>query len=78
MVFRTLAGTGRVLEINTCGPLASVRLVRWWREEGGDAVSFGSDAHSPTRVGADFDVAVAVVEQVGFRPGRDPFDFWYR
>ncbi len=75
-VFRILAGTGRVLEINTRSPLASATLLRWWRDEGGAAVSFGSDAHVPWRVADQFDVASAVAETAGFRPGRDRFDFW--
>jgi histidinol-phosphatase (PHP family) len=73
---RALAASGRVLEINTKSPLASVDLVRWWREEGGKAVSFGSDAHLPNRVGDRFKLAVDIVEQAGFRPGGDPYDFW--
>jgi histidinol-phosphatase (PHP family) len=75
-VLRALAGTGRVLEINTKSPLASVDLVTWWREEGGTAVSFGSDAHQPQRVGDRFKLAVDIVEAAGFRAGRDPYDFW--
>ena len=47
-VFRALAGTGRALEINTSSPLASADQVRWFHDEGGEAVSFGSDAHQPT------------------------------
>jgi histidinol-phosphatase (PHP family) len=77
-VFRALASSGRVLEINTKSPLASVELVRWWREEGGGACSFGSDAHAPGRVGDRFKVAVDIVEAAGFRPGRDRYDFWRR
>ncbi len=77
-VFRALASSGRALEINTRSPMASVARLRWWWEEGGDAVSFGSDAHQPFRVGEDFDVAVDVVEAAGFRPGRDRYDFWRR
>jgi histidinol-phosphatase (PHP family) len=77
-VFRALAGTGRALEINTSSPLASVDQVRWFREEGGDAVSFGSDAHQPGAVGQKFELAVDVAEAAGFRPGRDRFDFWRR
>ena len=73
---RALASSGRVLEINTKSPLASVDLIRWWREEGGTAVSFGSDAHLPNRVGDRFKLAVDIVEAAGFRPGRDPYDFW--
>jgi histidinol-phosphatase (PHP family) len=77
-VFRALAGSGRALEINTSSPLASADQVRWFREEGGEAVSFGSDAHAPAAVGQKFELAVAVAEAAGFRPGRDRFDFWRR
>jgi histidinol-phosphatase (PHP family) len=77
-VFRELASSGRALEINTRSPLWSSTLMRWWYSEGGDAVSFGSDAHAPLRVGARFDLAVDVVEAAGFRPGRDRYDFWRR
>jgi histidinol-phosphatase (PHP family) len=77
-VFRALAGSGRALEVNTTSPLASADQVRWFHEEGGEAVSFGSDAHAPTAVGQKFDLAVDVVEAAGFRPGRDRFDFWRR
>jgi len=75
-VLRALAASGRVLEVNTKSPLASVELMRWWRDAGGRAVSFGSDAHQPWRVGAKFKLAVDVVESAGFRAGRDRFDFW--
>jgi histidinol-phosphatase (PHP family) len=77
-VFRALADTGRALEVNTTSPLASVDQVRWFREEGGEIVSFGSDAHQPGAVGQRFDLAVDIVEAAGFRPGRDAFDFWRR
>lgn len=77
-VFRALASTGRALEINTKSPLASAELVRWWYDEGGPAVSFGSDTHAPGRVGDKFELATDVVEQAGFRPGRDRYDFWRR
>ena len=75
-VFRALAASGRVLEINTKSPLSSVELIGWWKQSGGRAVSFGSDAHLPGRVGARFKLAVDIVEAAGFRPGRDQYDFW--
>ena len=75
-VLSALAASGRVLEVNTKSPMASVGLVRWWREAGGRAVSFGSDAHQPWRVGDKFKTAVDVVEAAGFRAGCDRFDFW--
>lgn len=77
-VFAALAASGRVLEVNTRGPLWSQTVVGWWRDEGGRAVSFGSDAHVAQRVGARFASAVDVVEAAGFRPGQDRFDFWRR
>jgi histidinol-phosphatase (PHP family) len=75
-VLGALAISDRVLEVNTKSPLVSAELVRWWREAGGKAVSFGSDAHQPWRVGDRFKLAVDVVEAAGFRAGRDRFDFW--
>jgi histidinol-phosphatase (PHP family) len=77
-VFRALATSDRPLELNTASPLASAGLMRWWYEEGGGAVSFGSDAHQPLRVGDKFELAVDIVEAAGFRPGRDEYDFWRR
>lgn len=77
-VFSALATSGRALELNTASPLASATLMRWWYQEGGNAVSFGSDAHLPLRVGQHFDVAVDIVAAAGFRPGRDEYDFWRR
>ncbi|MEX0426077.1 PHP domain-containing protein [Nocardioides sp. DS6] len=76
-VLRTLAGTGRVLEFNTRVPLHPL-VLDWWREVGGDAVSFASDAHRPEALAHGFREAVAVASAAGFRPGRDPLDFWRR
>ena len=75
-VLWALASSGRVLELNTASPLVSVSLLRWWREEGGTALSFGSDAHLPGYVGERFREAASLAEAAGFRPGRDRFDFW--
>ena len=57
---------------------ASAALLEWWRGEGGAAISFGSDAHVPWRVGDKFTEAIAVAEAAGFTHGRDPFDYWRR
>jgi histidinol-phosphatase (PHP family) len=76
-VLRALARSGRALEVNTRLPL-DARIVRWWYEVGGDAVSFGSDAHEPTAVASGFAEAAAMVEAQGFHPGRTPLDFWTR
>ena len=72
---RNLARSDRVLEVNTNGPMFA-EVVRWWREEGGRVVTFGSDAHDPSALGRRFGEAVAMVESFGFRAGRHPYDRW--
>jgi histidinol-phosphatase (PHP family) len=74
---RALAGSGRALEVNTRGPLRP-EIVGWWRDEGGRAVTFGSDAHRPDALARGFVDAVAMVEAYCFRAGRHPYDFWIR
>lgn len=74
---RVLADSARVLEVNTRGK-PYPQIVRWWKEEGGEAVSFGSDAHFPGALASGFADAAAMVEAQGFRPGRHPHDFWIR
>jgi histidinol-phosphatase (PHP family) len=74
---RALADSGRALEFNTKLPMDPV-ILRWWREEGGSAVTFASDAHEPLTLARGFADAAAVVEATGFRPGRHPYDPWRR
>ena len=81
VVLHAAARTGRVLEVNTtrgdrlCPDLT---VVRWWREVGGQAVQYGSDAHDPDKVAAGFRVATQMVEAAGFKPARDPVALWRR
>ncbi|MFI6076215.1 PHP domain-containing protein [Actinoplanes sp. NPDC051343] len=74
---RRTASSGRALEINTRLPLDAT-ILRWWHEEGGDAVTFGSDAHRPEDLAHGFAEAAAMAEAHGFRPGRFPYDLWGR
>jgi histidinol-phosphatase (PHP family) len=76
-VLRALAATDRVLEINSQNPLPA-QVVHWWYEVGGEAVSFGSDAHEPSLVALRFAETAAMAEAAGFGPGRDPSTFWSR
>ncbi|TXK18555.1 PHP domain-containing protein [Homoserinibacter sp. GY 40078] len=73
---RALAASGRALEMNTrrLWPW----IPSWWAEEGGRAVTFGSDAHQPERLAANFPEAVAMVESFGFAEGSRPEDPWTR
>jgi histidinol-phosphatase (PHP family) len=72
-----IARQGRVLEISTVLPLHVV-ILRWWREEGGSAVTFGSDAHEPAELARNFVQAAAMAQAVGFHPTQDPFEPWRR
>jgi histidinol-phosphatase (PHP family) len=76
-VLEALARTDRALEVNTTMP-PNARLVGWWRDVGGRALCFGSDAHDPVVIARRFEQAAAMVEAHGFRPGRDPNGFWTR
>jgi histidinol-phosphatase (PHP family) len=75
------AGTGRVLEVNTTRGhtlCPDITVVRWWREVGGQAVQYGSDAHQPDKVAEGFLLATQMVEAAGFKPARDPMALWRR
>jgi histidinol-phosphatase (PHP family) len=52
--------------------------VRWWADAGGDAVSFGSDAHRPGDLASGFAAAAEVASGCGFRAGSDPAELWGR
>ena len=84
-VLRAAARRGVAVEINTTRGRDPSRylcpgptVLRWWREEGGEAVCFGSDAHSPEHVGAGFRLAQDVAASAGFKPGDDPLAYWTR
>lgn len=55
-----------------------LKVLRWWHEVGGEAVSFGSDAHQPDKVAGGFELAAQIVEAAGFKPARDPMALWRR
>jgi histidinol-phosphatase (PHP family) len=74
---RAIAQSGRALEMNTRRPLQPW-IPQWWAEEGGRAVSFGSDDHQTSGLAAHFLQATALLEQIGFHRGRRPEDFWTR
>jgi histidinol-phosphatase (PHP family) len=74
---RSLASSGRALEMNTGRPLRPW-IPQWWAEEGGKAVTFGSDDHTGTTVAANFPEATALLDHFGFTAGRRPEDYWTR
>jgi histidinol-phosphatase (PHP family) len=82
-VLTAAAARGLALELNTSGGADQDRfcpglsVLRWWREAGGRALSFGSDAHDPAVLGAGLELARELAEAAGFRPAADPFAYWY-
>ncbi len=77
VALRATAQTGRALELNTRLPLDGA-ILTWWHEEGGNAITFGSDAHTASFVGHRFREAEHMAEAHGFRPGRSRYDLWGR
>lgn len=75
LALRALADGERVLEFNTRLPL-NPTILTWWREEGGQRLSFGSDAHLPEALGTGLAEAAAVAEAHGFRPDTNPEKPW--
>ena len=62
-----------VLEINTAGLrkqanelFPSMDILKLYRQLGGELITFGSDCHSPQKVGCDFDKAIEAAEAAGF------------
>ena len=76
-ILRILAENGKKFEINTKTyqpfahgtPTLDLNILKRFRELGGDAVSLGSDAHSPERIGERFDYYSEILKQCGFRYG---------
>lgn len=73
---RSIARSGRALEMNT--RMLKPWIPKWWAEEGGREVSFGSDSHGPGQLAANFSTAMAMVESFGFSPGSRPEYLWTR
>lgn len=74
-VLRLLAEAGKALEVNTRVPLHP-EILAWWRQEGGRAITFASDAHEPDALARGFREASGIAGAAGFREGYDPLDFW--
>jgi histidinol-phosphatase (PHP family) len=84
-VLREAAARGSALEINTTrgaepsrGLCPGPAVLAWWVEEGGRAVTMGSDAHRPDGVALGFELASQLAEAAGFQPNDDPTGCWLR
>ena len=73
-VLRTLALTGKGMEINTSSmrqgigfTMPPVQIVKRFRELGGEIITTGSDAHRKEDVGAALDIGMEVAKEAGFK-----------
>jgi histidinol-phosphatase (PHP family) len=69
-MLRSLVEQGKALELNTCRgkSVEDYRdLFTWYREEGGELLTLGSDAHDPTQIGWGIPEGQELLRQLGFR-----------
>lgn len=72
-ILRILVERGKGLEINTStcrrglgDPNPTLEILRWYRELGGEILTFGSDAHTAAAIGSCFGVALEMAQAAGF------------
>lgn len=72
--FRTLAHSGRGIEINTSGirqgfgaSFPDLKYVKMFRELGGEIITIGSDSHTPEDIGANVADGAEIAKAAGFR-----------
>jgi histidinol-phosphatase (PHP family) len=68
-IFREIIPKGLGIECNTnrgAVPLPDESILRLYREMGGEIITIGSDAHSPSKVGAGFDTMRQIALDCGF------------
>ncbi|MCQ2491078.1 MAG: histidinol-phosphatase HisJ family protein [Ruminococcus sp.] len=72
--FRSLAHSGRGIEINTSGlrqgfgaTFPDLKYVNMFRELGGEIITIGSDSHTAEDIGADVSAGAELAEAAGFR-----------
>jgi histidinol-phosphatase (PHP family) len=72
---RSIIERGKGIEINTsplykgkgmAEPCPTMDILHWYREMGGEILTLGSDAHSPDKLGAHFDMALEMTRAAGF------------
>lgn len=71
-ILKIMIDRGMILEVNTSGfrkgpgtIYPHPKILRYYRELGGEIIVLGSDAHHPEMVGRDFKKAVNIIREVG-------------
>lgn len=72
-ILETVVERGKGIEINTSNcwkglgdPNPTLQILQWYRQESGEILVFGSDAHRYDAIGLDFDVALDMARAAGF------------
>ncbi len=73
-ILKRIISLNKCLEINTAGIYKgkgetnpAPRIIKSYRELGGEMITIGSDAHTPDRIGACFDETGSMLKAAGFR-----------
>ncbi|MCF0142519.1 MAG: histidinol-phosphatase HisJ family protein [Parasporobacterium sp.] len=73
-ILKKVIELGKGIEINTAGyrkgmngPNPCVEALKRYKELGGEIITVGSDAHTPSDVASRFDVAEALLKEIGFK-----------
>ena len=73
-ILKKAISLGKGIEINSAGyrhdlthPNPRFEIIKRYKELGGEILTFGSDAHKPSDVAADFDRTSALAKEAGFK-----------
>lgn len=73
-ILKELISRGKGLDLNTSGYRYKIgyahpqkEILKAYKAFGGEIITTGSDAHKPQDVAADFDLAYALLEEIGFK-----------
>jgi len=73
-VLKTIIDSGKGIEVNTSGykygfshPHPETKILKRYRELGGELITIGSDAHKPEHLCYDFELVPELLKELGFR-----------
>ncbi len=72
-ILDTLIDKEKALELNTASfyhgmnePNPATAILKRYHEKGGELITIGSDAHTPDRIGYDFERAAGILKDIGY------------
>ncbi|MFH1831695.1 MAG: histidinol-phosphatase HisJ family protein [bacterium] len=74
MIFKKIIENGKGIEINTAGLARKLGfthpeygVIKRYKELGGQIITIGSDAHSSSSIGSNFEVVIKQLAEIGFK-----------